>query len=132
VGNGGKRREIPGPGLATFLDTNTLDLLMDTIYNRNMKSYLINCGLIILGFLLGFFIAAFRYRKIIKNLIHNHYLDSAAASGGDGSIETPWNTIEDMCKHPFRVDDFVYIKCGSTFSEPLIIPPMCQNLDTYE
>ena len=51
----------------------------------------------------------------------NHYVDSAAAGGGDGTIGTPWNTIAQVNGHTFAADDFIYFKCGSTFRETLTI-----------
>lgn len=51
----------------------------------------------------------------------NHYVDSAAEAGGDGTIETPWDTIADVNAHTFAADDFIYFKCGSTFNAQLTI-----------
>ncbi len=51
----------------------------------------------------------------------NHYVDSAAAPGGDGSIETPWDTIADVNAHSFSGDDFILFKRGSLFREALTV-----------
>jgi hypothetical protein len=53
--------------------------------------------------------------------VANHYVDSSAAGGGDGSIGTPWNTIAQVNAHTFVADDFIYFKCGSLFREQLTI-----------
>jgi hypothetical protein len=51
----------------------------------------------------------------------DHYVDSAAAPGGDGSIGAPWDTLADVEAHALVPGDNVYIKRGSTFAEQLRI-----------
>ena len=51
----------------------------------------------------------------------NHYVDSAASGGEDGSISTPWNTLAQVNAHSFSPDDAILLKCGSLFRESLVI-----------
>lgn len=51
----------------------------------------------------------------------DHYVDSAASAGGDGSYETPWDTLADVNGHTFTSDDFIYIKRDSLFREQLTV-----------
>jgi len=52
---------------------------------------------------------------------HNHYVDSNASAGGDGSIGTPWDTLADVNGHTLEPGDAVFLKRGSLFRESLVI-----------
>lgn len=47
----------------------------------------------------------------------NHYIDSAASAGGDGSYATPWDTLSDAEGHTFVAGDVILLKRGSLWRE---------------
>lgn len=51
----------------------------------------------------------------------SHYVDSAAAGGGDGSYATPWNALTSVEGHALVAGDVVLLKRGSLWRDNLLV-----------
>ena len=46
----------------------------------------------------------------------NYYVDPGAAAGGNGSHDTPWNSIAQVNAATFATSDRLYFKAGTTLT----------------